>query len=152
MNIKFEKISKTEFNKIDNAIVLLEKSSDDNFGKIQWEEKVFLFGWRGDFILPVIKEIDSFRFGLGIDLNFIIVDSQKKEIIFLLELDEYFINFIVNKDEIYIASELKIIELDVDNLDVSNEFYLDEIFDNFIVTSDSVKVSCIDNQIINLNK
>lgn len=78
MNIKFEKITKNEFNNRQNAIVLLDKISDDNFGKIQFNGCTFQLGWRGDFILPVIKEIDSVRFGLGVDFSFIIVDSEKK--------------------------------------------------------------------------
>lgn len=73
MTIKFEKINRAEFNNKQNAIVLLKEISDDNFGEIQVNGCIFQFGWRGNFILPVIKEIDSLRFGLGIDFTFIIV-------------------------------------------------------------------------------
>lgn len=33
MNIKFERIKKTEFKNKQNSIVLFEKTSDDNFGE-----------------------------------------------------------------------------------------------------------------------
>ncbi|MCC9019686.1 hypothetical protein [Flavobacterium lipolyticum] len=151
MNIKFERIKKAEFKNKQNSIVLFEKISDDNFGEIQSNGCIFQFGWRGDFILPVVKEIDSMRFGLGVDFNFIIVDSEKKEIIYKIELDDYFINFIVIGNVIYIASELKVIQLRIDNFEILNEFYLPEIFDDFVITNDSIMASCIDNQSINLN-
>ncbi|TDX08376.1 hypothetical protein [Flavobacterium sp. S87F.05.LMB.W.Kidney.N] len=151
MNIKFERIKRAEFKNKQNSIVLFEKTSDDNFGEIQWNGCVFQFGWRGDFILPVVKEIDLMRFGLGVDFNFVIVDIVKKEIIYKIELDDYFINFIVKGNVIYIASELKVIQLEIDNFEILNEFYLPEIFDDFVITNDSIIASCIDNQTINLS-
>jgi hypothetical protein len=151
MSIKFEKIKKSEFNNKENSIVLLEKISDDNFGEIQLNGCLFQLGWRGDFILPVIKEIDSVIFGLGVDFNFIIVNSEKKETIFKLELDEYFINFIVINNEIYIASELKVIQLAINNFEILNEFYLPEIFDDFVIMQNSIVASCINNETITLN-
>ena len=151
MIIKFEKIKKAEFKNKQNSIVLLEKISDDNFAEIQINGCFFQLGWRGDLILPVIKEIDSINFGLGVDFNFIIVNSEKKEIIFKLELDEYFMNFILINNEIYIASELKVIQLAINNFEILNEFYLPEIFDDFVITQNSIIASCINNETITLN-
>ena len=151
MSIKFKKINKAEFKTKKGSSVLLEKNSDDNFGEIQWNGRVFQLGWRGDFILPVIKVIDSINFGLGVDFDFIIVHCEKEEIRYKIELDEYFINFIVIENEIYIASELKVIQLGINNIKILNEFYLPEIFDRFVVTKNSIIASCIDNQIVTLN-
>lgn len=151
MNIKFEKIKKAEFKNKRNSIVLFEKISDDNFGEVQWNGCIFHFGWRGNFILPVVKEIDSISFGLGVDFNFIIVNCAKKETIFKLEFDEHFINFIVINNEIYIASELKVVQLAINNFKILNEFYLPEIFDDFVITENSIIASCINNDTITLN-
>lgn len=148
MIIKFEKIKKAEFKNKQNSIVLLEKISDDNFGEIQINGCLFQLGWSGDFILPVVKEIDSVSFGLGVDFNFIIVHSEKKGIIFKLKLDEYFMNFIVVNNEIYIASELKVIQLAINNFEILNEFYLPEIFDDFVITQNSIIASCINKETI----
>lgn len=75
---------------------------------------------------------------------------KKKEIIYKLELDEYFLNFIIN-DEIYIASELRVIKVGINNLKILNEFYLPEIFGDFVITQNSIVASCINNQTIVLN-
>ncbi|THF51730.1 hypothetical protein E6C50_08195 [Flavobacterium supellecticarium] len=148
-NFNFRIITEKEFEKLESTLIFSDKN-DRSFGEISFLDKKFKFSWHSEIVLPIIKQIDHNAFGIGIDLNFVLIDLNKREILLNLKLDNYFMDFVMHNENIYVAAQTYIIQIEIKGCKIIKEYGLPEFFNEFILEGNTIRVQCIDNEIVDL--
>lgn len=125
-----------------------KEKTDDNFAAILVNNEMkFKFSWRGDNIEPLILHISEFIYGVGVDLNYSIVNVSNLDIISNIELSFFFLDSKIKDNYIYIITELEILKIEKESFTFINSFILPDIFEEIRFEEKKIIVKCMDENI-----
>jgi hypothetical protein len=143
------KINKETFNNKDFPILFIDSVSNNYYAILKNEEFNFKFAWYSD-IEPVIKEITTGIFVLGIDQHFSILDLNHGNILLNLNLTFNFYDLEIFENFILIITELEILKINIKRLNIFETYPLPEYFDSLELKNNILIVNCINQEIINI--
>ncbi|WP_026706157.1 hypothetical protein [Flavobacterium soli] len=150
MNIDTKEISESEYNYLQLPVLFEDKLTDRVFGLFSNGINEYKFGWQSTIIKPHIDFIDSSRCLIGIDLNFIIFEITTGEIFLKLSLDYFYYDTKINKDLLYVITELEIIKLSIIDFRIIQIYSLPDFFESIEFYDERIVIKCVNDEIINI--
>lgn len=147
----FTEITKEEYNKLNLPTLFTNRLGSWKFGVINFNNHFYKFSWQSELINPLVIELITGIFCVGIDLNVIVIDSRLNKIIHDLYLNSFFFDVQIIQGFIYIISELEIIQIDKTSLNIVKHHYLPDIFEEMTLAGHKIIVKCMSNTIIELS-
>lgn len=149
--IRLNRIDKDAFHH--QAVPMLFGENDDrannHFAMICNDTHSFKFAWNSD-IEPIVKEIISNVYGIGIDQHFSIIDFNSGNILLNLNLFYNFYNIEGLRNFILVITELEIIKINLTGFVVTKTYALPEYFEGIEFKEGSIAVKCINGEVINI--
>lgn len=149
--MKFEKITESEFKLLKAPELFHNTLGNICYGKIAFPNEInYKFSWQSDLIQPEIIEIKPGIFSIGIDLNITLIDTTKNVMILNILLNHFYYETLIFQNNIYIVSQLEIIQMDFNTLKIIKTHDLPDIFETIIFGEDKIEVACMENNRVEL--
>src|SRR5690606_26705428 len=100
------------------------------FGTVLLGLKRYKLAWPSSLISPVVLQIDTFLYCIGVDLIFLIFDSNREKAILRFSLDYFFYDVKIYEDNIYVITELEILEVCMTDFMICKKYALPDYFDS----------------------
>lgn len=149
MNIK--EISEESFENCAHPTLFRNILTDRKFGIVSKGTTSFKLGWQSNLIKPIVKEINSQVYAIGIDRNFAIIDLVFGDIIMKIDLFYFFYDLYVYEGFVFVITELEIIILDRINYLHLTEVPLPEFYKRMEVNGQYIKFICVDGSEVDFN-
>lgn len=145
MDIELSEISEIEFKKCGLPILFENELTDRVFAIVSNHKNKFKFAWQSTNLKPVIIALNrnSTLCSIGIDLNFVIFDFYKGDILLNLDLTYFFYDTKIYGGFLYIITELEIIIIDILNLSIIDICSLPDYFTDIEFNEEFVTVKYI---------
>jgi len=147
--IEFNKINEEEFNK-QNVPTLFKEDNEranNNYAIISVCKLGFQFAWNSS-IEPIILEVNSNIYCIGIDQHFAIINFNSNNIIITLNLFYNFYDTKIFKEWIFVITELEIIKIDKTTFKILENYELPDFFEKITFSEGQIEVKCTGNYII----
>ncbi len=118
------------------------------YGKIVEDDCCTKIAWSSDLLLPHFIEIFPKIFAIGIDQDFAIYDFDLKSRIMYLDLVFLFCEMVIFDKKIYIATELEIIIIDIQQYKIIDTIPLEDTYDKIKISCDEIEIYCMNNTFI----
>ena len=146
----FNKITEEKFNRSAFTELFNDKLTSRCWGTITNGVNGFKFGWQSDLLEPLITEADTNIYTIGIDQNFVIADLNKGKVLLSLNLTYNFFTTVLFKGNIFVCTELEIIQVTQNDFKILSSYPLPDFFEELILSDDSIKVKCFEQDLIAL--
>jgi hypothetical protein len=150
MNKNINEISELEYNNLEFPVLFEDKLTDKKFGLFIMGEKKYKFGWQSETIDPKIIFIDIYRCSIGVDLIFIIFEILTGKILIKISLDYFYYETKIYNNFLYVVTELEIIKITIDGLDVVDNYSLPDYFGSIEFSEDEIIVHCVNDEAIKI--
>lgn len=151
MNITLEYLSKEQFENLKSLVLFEDKQSNRRFAKLTNGRVAFRFGWNSDLIDPEIIHLTSDNYGIGIDLNYCIVDFDEAEVKKIMDFDSFFLSSILKGCFLYLGTEIEIFKIDIDQLEVVQSYFLPDTFDVFVDEGNGLFAKCLNGSVVKID-
>ncbi len=141
-------LSEAEYRAFNGQILFDNKETDRCFGLISNGVANYRFAWQSDTIEPCFQEIDNGVCLLGIDKNFAVIDFKAEAVKVNMLLDYFFYDVKIMRNNIFIITELEIIEIDFSTYNVVEKFPLPDYFEKMDVFGDKIAVKCLGGEML----
>jgi hypothetical protein len=148
MSIIIKEITENEFHLVEYPIIFSDGHSDRKFGLISNGKYSYKFAWRSDLISPVIVELTTWIYCLGIDQNFVIINFKSNAILLDLKLTYFFYDIKINGNFIYVITELEIIKIAKTTFIVEKIYDLPDMFQEIEFNNQEAKIKCFGDNIV----
>ncbi|OQP43335.1 hypothetical protein A4H97_34055 [Niastella yeongjuensis] len=148
MSVLLETITEEEFKK--SVQLFNDTNTDRRFLKIKAGKSEYAIGWRSDLLKPVILEILSNVYIVGIDQDVAVVDFEKNIILLKIDLSFslYDIQFVNGR--LFVLTELEVLEMSITSWQVVQTYLLPDYFQEILIVDGSLKAKCVDGSIVDL--
>jgi hypothetical protein len=150
MEPNFKNISSKEFNQENASMLFTDKVSNRCFGIFTNGKLTFRVAWHSDTIEPEVTEIATNIYVIGIDQNFVIVDLNNGQVLLKLELAYNFFGIQLIDNNIFVITELELIQINKNTFEVIKEHALPDFFKELEQVDDRLQVKCVGDEIINI--
>jgi hypothetical protein len=144
MAAQLENITEEKFNKLNWPILFNDETTSRCFGIISNGEQNFRLAWQSDLIQPVITEIRSSIYGVGIDQDYAIVNFATNTVELKLNLTYNFFCASVFGEILFIVTELEVVKLNVVTFEVVQYYGLPSHCEEIIVRDSGLEIKCED--------
>lgn len=148
MEATFKEISHDQFVNVDLPWLFDDESTSRKFGLISVEQRGYKFSWDSNLIQPEIEKIETGVYSIGIDQHFAIVDFVRGMIPLNIHLFYNFYNTKLSGEHIFVCTELEVLVVRRGTYNVVRSFDLPEFFDELIIEASTVKIICVDQQVV----
>lgn len=148
--MKLEFIDKDTYKKLGCDSVFDESHNDSyrRFGKLAEADSCAKIAWSSDLLIPQFIMISKYIYAIGIDQNFTIYDFDKKCRIMDLDLMYFFDEMVKFKEYLFIATELEIIIVDIQEYKILDTIFLPDIYKKINIFCNKIDIYCLDNSVI----
>lgn len=148
MSILLEPITEEEFKK--SAQLFNDPKTDRRFLKVTAGKSEYAIGWRSDLLKPVILEVLSNVYIVGIDQDLAVVDYEKSIVLLKIALsfNLYDIQFVNGR--LFILTELEVLEISITSWQVIRTYLLPDYFQEILIVDGSIEAKCVDGSIVDL--
>ena len=80
MKITLLQITEEQFYRLTMPVLFNDIKTSRSFSTITNGVRYFKFAWQSDLITPVITEIDTAIYSIGIDQSFVVIDFNKNSV------------------------------------------------------------------------
>ncbi len=143
-------ISEENFDQLKCPFIFSRTEFDRSFGIISRGTQMFGISWQSDIVDPVIKQMKPEIYGVGIDLNFVILDFLSNSTIFEIHFDSFFIDCLVFETAVYVVTEMTIFEVCLKNYKLSYQYDLPDIFVNASTENHRLIIKCMDGGLVTI--
>jgi hypothetical protein len=150
MSIDIREISESEYQKLNVPVLFEDELTNRTFATASDGRHVVKFGWQSTMIKPMAIKVRDNIYGIGIDLNFAIVDFDDGKIRLQLSLDHFFYDVVTKKKFVIIITELEVIQVGVDDLEVIKKYELPDYFKELKFTEQGITITCIGSETIDI--
>lgn len=144
MNLQLKNITESDYNNSNAKVLFNGAELNRSFAKIDLGQIKFKLAWQSDLVEPLLLELDNGLFCIGIDLNFVIVDSNTSTILLKLELNDLFKTVRLLDTSILIATDMEVVEVSRKTYEVINKTSLPDMFEDFIDSDNGIEALCFD--------
>lgn len=150
MEMHYKEITEENFNKINHHLLFENTLSGRSFGIISNDNFSYKFSWQSDVIKPEINNIKDDVYSIGIDLNYVILDFVKNQILFSVNLNSFFIKSFVRNNIVYVIAETEVYLISVKNYNVIKSIDLPDVFEDILFEVDTTIIRCFGDEEIHI--
>lgn len=148
----FNEITEIQFNGVSVPILFSEENdkANNHYAIISDGLYSFKFSWNSD-LEPVITEINSNVYSVGIDQHFAVVDFASNTTLLNLNLFYNFYDTKIFDEWIFVISELEILKISRLNLKMIEIYDLPDFFREIEYKGEVAEIKCSGGEIITVN-
>ncbi|MCX6317426.1 MAG: hypothetical protein NTW29_09065 [Bacteroidetes bacterium] len=150
LEVSINKISEFDYTNLDIPFLFEDRFADRSFALVICNSFKFKIGWQSDIVEPEINIFNSSLFTIGIDLNFVIIESASGRILKKLSLNYYFIETRAFGGAILLITQLEIFRINISDLTIEESYYLPDFFESIELYETVFFVKCIGGEIVKL--
>lgn len=147
MKVELQLVNEVIFNEL-NSKTIFKAEHSRCYGILANEDYSYKLGWQSEIVNPKINEISDNIYSIGIDLNFVIIDFKKDNVVLNLPLDYFFYDTKLHNGFIYVITELLIIKINQMTYEIIEKFDLPDFFDEIIFKEDTMEIRCLNDEIV----
>ena len=99
MSISLKQITENDFMNLNVPTIFNDNKISRCFGIVTNDIQSFKFAWQSTIVSPIVSEIiKEYVIGIGIDLNFAVVNFMSNRIVLNITLTYLFLDIIISND------------------------------------------------------